>query len=102
MKWFGSRVFTLYVAVNMLVCALLFFPWARPRETVSGLIGRWRWNERGWKQNFARRASRVVNSVYFWEPSHCDVTHEVEQQAHTLLYPPRATNGSGVSKAGTA
>jgi len=29
------------VAIDMLGCSLFFLPWALPRETVSGLFGRW-------------------------------------------------------------
>lgn len=87
MRWLGSRVFVIYVALNMLTCAVLFFPWARPRETVSGLTGRWLNSEKGWKYNFAKCARRVIHMIYFWEPGHCDLVHEVEHEAHMVLYP---------------
>lgn len=87
MKRALRQLFVLYVAANMLVCALVFFPWARPRETVSGLIGRWLRTEKGWRRRFATRACIVVNRVYSWEPEHCAVTHEVEHRACAILYP---------------
>lgn len=88
MRWLGSRIFVVYVALNMLVCSILFFPWARPRETVSGLTGRWLLtNQSGWKYKFARYARSVIHAIYFWEPEHCDLVHDVEAEAHKVLYP---------------
>lgn len=86
-KWIGGRCFVLYISLNMLTCAVLFFPWARPRETVSGLTGRWLQTETGWKYLFAQCARAVIHRIYFWEPGHCDAVHDVEKQAHSVLYP---------------
>ena len=61
------QVFTVYVATNMMVCALLFAPWALPRETVSGLLGRWKCGKGRIKRPFAVGASWVVDRIYFWE-----------------------------------
>lgn len=81
------QVFTVYVASNMMVCALLFAPWALPRETVSGLLGRWKCGRRGVKKSFARAASWVVDRIYFWEPNHCVEVYRIEAEARKLLYP---------------
>jgi hypothetical protein len=88
-RWLIGRLFVVYVASNMLLCSLIFFPWARPRETVSGLVGRWCRTEGGWKLAFAKRVAPAVNWLYSFEPNHCIVTHEVEHEAHTVLYPPK-------------
>lgn len=87
MNWLLARVFVVYVNLNMLVCSLIFFPWARPRETISGLIGRWNSTETGWKRRFAKAARVIVDAIYFWEPRHCEVVHKEETEAHRILYP---------------
>ena len=81
------QVFTVYVASNMAVCALVFAPWALPRETVSGLLGRWKYGHRGVKKSFARAASWVVDRIYFWEPNHCVEVYLCEREARKVLYP---------------
>ena len=81
------QVFTVYVACNMMVCALVFAPWALPRETVSGLLGRWKCGKGKIKRPFAVGASWVVDRIYFWEPNHCVEVFLCEAQARMVLYP---------------
>jgi len=71
----------------MSVCAILFVPWALPRETVSGLIGRWKCGHRGWKKTFAKYASMLIDRIYFWEPNHCVEVYRCELDARKVLYP---------------
>ncbi len=80
-------LFVIYVACNMMVCALVFAPWALPRETVSGLLGRWKLGRAGPKESFARVASWVVDHIYFWEPNHCVEVYLCEAEARRVLYP---------------
>lgn len=77
----------LCVALNMLVCAVVFAPWAEPRETVSGLVARWATREIGWKQTFGIVASAAVDALYFWERDHCYVRYLRETNARLDLYP---------------
>lgn len=79
--------FNVYVSCNMFVCAVLFAPWALPRETVSGILGRWSATERGTKRRFAMAASKVVDTVYFWDKDHCYETFRMERDAREILYP---------------
>jgi hypothetical protein len=79
--------FNIYVACNMLVCSIVFAPWALPRETVSGLLGRWASTERGLKRRFGMCAGSVVDVIYFWEPNHCYETFKIERKAREILYP---------------
>jgi hypothetical protein len=79
--------FVLYVALNMLVCAVVFLPWVLPRETISGLLGRWLITQGGWKLKFARGAVMVVDRIYFWECNHCVEVYLVEDEARRTLYP---------------
>jgi hypothetical protein len=82
-----DQLFVAYVAVNMTVCAVVFFPFALPRETVSGLLGRWKCGRSGPKESFARVASWIVDRIYFWEPNHCVEVFLCEAQARSVLYP---------------
>ena len=83
----GRQAFVVYVAMNMALCAVLFVPWALPRETISGLIGRWAQGS-GKKAKFAQYAAKVIDRIYFWEPGHCRVTAEQEAEARKALrYP---------------
>lgn len=82
-----SQGFVLYVNLNMLVCSVVFVAWARPRETISGLVGRWKVEETGRKQRFARRASKVIDALYWWEENHCVEVARQEREARKALYP---------------
>ena len=81
------QAFVVYVATNMAVCAAIFAPWALPRETVSGLLGRWKCGKGRIKRPFAVGASWVVDRIYFWEPNHCIEVYLCEAQARQVLYP---------------
>lgn len=91
MKTVGRRLlcqsFMMYVAVNMMLCALIFAPWALPRETISGLLGRWKSRTHGKRRGFALVAAAVVDAIYFWEPNHCVEVFRCEHQARMVLYP---------------
>jgi len=79
-------VFPVYLAANMLVCALLFFPHARARETVSGLLGRWLTVEKYTRKNtFARYAAPVIDFIH-WDKGHCMRTHREERLMRIKLY----------------
>ena len=82
-----SCAFTIYVAANMSVCAIVFIPWAKPRETVSGLLGRWRETEMGWKARFAEVACPIVDRLYWWDKNHCAEVFRLEHEAREVLYP---------------
>ena len=75
------------VAVNQAVCATIFFPWFRPRETVSGLMGRWCATERGWKLALARPMVRLLNSTIHCVET-CHRVYELEEEARRVLYQP--------------
>lgn len=79
-------LFVLYVAGNMALCALLFFLWAEPRETVSGLMGRWEETETGWKHRVGAFCSKLIDIIYFWEPDHCREVYLCEEAARQVLY----------------
>lgn len=82
-----TQLFALYIAANMALCAVLFFPWALPRETISGLLGRWQCTDTGWKPIVALVLVPIVNRIYFWEPDHCRQTYMIEKRAREILYP---------------
>ena len=75
--------FNIYVATNMLLCATLLVPWALPRETLSGFIGR-----------RALLGSEVFLSIAKWvdsfypnSPAHCGETAMAEDHMRSELYP---------------
>jgi len=82
-----SSAFTLYLATNMSVCAIVFLPWAQPRETVSGLLGRWRETETGWKHRIASVLCPLVDRIYWWDANHCAEVYRLEMEARKVLYP---------------
>lgn len=77
----------LYVASNMLVAAIVFLPWAMPRETISGVLGRWKLTEHGLRGHVGRFLSWFVDRLYWWDYNHCEEVYRVEQEAREVLYP---------------
>lgn len=73
-----NRIFVLWLAVNQLICAVVFFPWTRERETISGLMGRWWLTEKGWKFEIGCFMSAVIDKLHS-DDTHCAVTFEDEQ-----------------------
>lgn len=84
---FLSRVFVVYIVLNMALCALMFLPWALPRETISGLLGRWISTEGGWKRAVGLILGALADYIYFWEPDHCVEVYKCEHRAREVLYP---------------
>ena len=83
------QVFVVYVATNMVLCAVVFAPWALPRETISGLLGRWELGPERWKRLVGIALSSMIDRIYFWEPDHCAAVFACEQEARLVLYPHR-------------
>lgn len=71
----------------MMLCAILFAPFALPRETISGLLGRWEVTKHGAKHWVGRIGSAIVDRIYFWEPDHCVEVYLCEVEARAVLYP---------------
>lgn len=84
---FLSRVFVVYIVLNMAACAIVFLPWALPRETISGLLGRWISTEFGWKRVAGLLLGAIADWIYFWEPDHCVEVYKCEHRAREVLYP---------------
>ena len=79
----GRALYLTYLGLNMLTCAVLFWPWALPRETISGLMGRK--SMEGWW--LAKGAEALIDALHWWEPDHCYVTFVLENEARRRLYP---------------
>lgn len=81
-----DRLFVLYIALNMALCVVLFFPWALPRETISGLCGRWAATGSHWQTKVAALLGGIAEVVYFWEADHCADVYRCEEAARQVLY----------------
>jgi hypothetical protein len=84
MKNLKLVIFPLYVALNMLVCAIVFFPWALSRESVSGLLGRWLVDGSCWQVNIAYILSAPIDRWH--EKDHCRNTYAYEKAMRVALY----------------
>ena len=82
-----ARVFVVYIVINMALCAVMFLPWALPRETISGLLGRWISTERGWKRVVGQLFGVIADRIYWWEPNHVVEVYKCEHRAREVLYP---------------
>lgn len=98
--------FNIYVALNMLLCAVVFFGCGKPRETISGLTGR---KVGAYRVEALEHLASVpdsryppfwcfvfwllwtalevaVNLLYWWEPYHCQMVARDEKRARYELY----------------
>lgn len=78
-----SAGFNFCIAGNMLLCATLFAPWSKPRETISGFVGR----QALMGSATALRVAKTIDSWYKNEPAHCGETALAEDEARFVLYP---------------
>lgn len=69
----------------MLVCSLI--PGARPRETISGLMGRWVNDDAPVRRRVARALVPLIDRLYFWHTDHCRDIARQEAEAFRSLYP---------------
>lgn len=72
----------------MVTCATLFFPCFLPRETVSGITGRWLMTEVGRKRRFAKRLAPWLDRL-FHRPGGmetCVEVYQLEEAAREALY----------------
>lgn len=102
-KCFKSIAFNIYVAGNMLLCSVLFMGFSKPRETISGFVGR---SLAALANHLAQRDDegsvkfRAINAVAyvflylalfidwcFGEKGHCGETAQAEDNMRAELYP---------------
>lgn len=79
-----AQLFALYLALNMLLCSLI--PGAKPRETISGLMGRWYETGNKAQREIAALMTILIDCIYTWEPDHCAEVAKVEREARAVLY----------------
>lgn len=83
MKRLKSILFNIWVAVDMLLCAVLLAPFGSlPRETISGFIGR--------QALMNKKPMIVIAKTIDWfarERGHCGETAMAESEAYDYLYP---------------
>lgn len=100
LKGLVSAGFNLYVALNMLLCAVLFFGASKPRETISGFVGR-KFGElainlplyKGIKFHVLNAAAYALLFLarfidwMFGDPGHCGGVAVAEDNMRSELYP---------------
>lgn len=79
-----KTVYVIYLPLNILLCSLLLFPWAQPRETISGITGRWLMDGNRWQIGAARIVAPVIDGWH--EPGHCVETFRLEKAMRVALY----------------
>lgn len=84
-----DRLFVLYIACNMLVCVVLFLPWCRRRETICGLMGRWRETGGPWQAAIGRALCPWLDRLFHVDWDNCEEIWRMEEEARRILYPPR-------------
>ena len=60
-RWFKQRLCFWWVTASMVLCSILFFPWFLPRETVSGLAGRWCYCVNSRRRRFAIGLASILD-----------------------------------------
>jgi hypothetical protein len=83
-RGFAGWCFRVYIALNILICSLI--PGSRPRETISGLMGRWLVTEQGIKLVIAKALAPWIDRLYFLHDDHCRDIYRQEQAAFQSLY----------------
>jgi hypothetical protein len=70
----------------MLTASVVFFWDCQPRETVSGLLGRWKVKGGTVRRAVAVPLAWLVDRIYWWEPDHCVKIYREEHEARLALY----------------
>jgi hypothetical protein len=88
MGWIKRRFYYSWITFSVLVCATCFFPWFLPRESTSGLLGRWLTQETDWRHAFARKAAPVIDMLFHtpFGLESCEDTSRLEQASREALY----------------
>lgn len=87
-SWLRRRGYYLWITFSMVLCAIAFLPWFLPRETTSGLLGRWLSRETGRRLVFARRVAPVIDALFHtpFGLESCAATFRLEEAAREALY----------------
>lgn len=85
MARFRRSVWCVYIALNMLVVSILFFPWSRERETFSSIVGRSSVHEGPIPWLIADKLSDFINWIHN-DRHHCIDTYTDEQDVRDQWY----------------
>ncbi len=87
MARFRRSVWCVYIALNMLVVSIVFFPWARERETFSSVVGRsvLLLHEGPIPFRLAELLEYFINWLHR-DPDHCVNTFLEEQEVRDMWY----------------
>ena len=87
-NYLRRRGYYLWITFSMVLCSIIFFHWFVPRETISGLLGRWQMTETGKRHVFANRIAPVIDRIFHkpFDLESCVDTYALEQAAREALY----------------
>lgn len=87
-EWTRRRFYYSWITFSCALCAVMFFPWYLPRESISGLLGRWLTQETGIKHRFAVKVAPVIDMLFHspWGLESCEETYALEQASREALY----------------
>jgi hypothetical protein len=82
------RLYFLWVTLSIVTCAVVFLPWFLPRETTSGLMGRWYMTETGRKHGFACWLAPWLDRLFHgpMKVETCVEVYRLEQAAREATY----------------
>jgi len=82
------RLYYVWITASIAGAAVFFFPWFLPRETISGLMGRWSVTERGLRARVALRTVPLIDAIFHrpFGMEDCVRIYELEEAARRALY----------------
>lgn len=81
MEWIIMRAKVALIAVNMMICWFLFWLVCLPRETLSGLAGRYATQGVA----LARIAEWAIDLIFWFDPDHCRTVSAQERVARESM-----------------
>lgn len=82
-----SSFYSLFIAMSALACAVIFFPWCKHRETLSGFCGRMTCEGKyGALRQLFIAVATAIDSLFPGERNHCWLTWQEETAARKVIY----------------
>jgi hypothetical protein len=85
-RWLLQRLFFLWVTFSMIMCVVIFLPWFLPRETVCGLLGRWKDSVWRWQRALGTAGCWLFDRILHTDEEDCGTIARMEATARQVLY----------------